>query len=70
MPSSLNINGSSSTEAVWNTSVRKNETAAEIAPLFNAVKNEDVKIFIPARINENENILKACRVAILIVECP
>ena len=41
IPSIPKIIGRISTDEVWNRSVRKNEIAAEIAPLFKAVKNDD-----------------------------
>ena len=40
MPSTPRSRGRRMTEDVWNTSVRKNEMAAEISPLPSAVKNE------------------------------
>ena len=54
-PSSLKNTGRISTAAIWNTSVLRNDTAAEIAPLLSAVKNEDVNILNPENRNMNEN---------------
>ena len=42
------------TKVIWNTSVRTNEMNPDISPLFNAVKNADPKIAIPAKKNEIE----------------
>ena len=63
MPSISKITGSRNTQINWNTSVLKNEIIADTAPLFNAVKKDDVKIFIPHKIKENAKILKACTVS-------
>ena len=63
MPSIPNISGSTSTAVIWKTSVLKNDIAADIAPLFRAVKNEDANILNPDITNENANILKACFVS-------
>ena len=41
MPSMPKNMGSTSTQSIWNTSVRKNDTMADTAPLLSAVKNED-----------------------------
>lgn len=38
MPSMSQMVGKSSTAATWNTSVRKNEMAAEVSPSLSAVK--------------------------------
>ena len=62
MPSRPKSAGSSSTHSVWNTSVRRKEIAAEIAPLLSAVKNDEVKMLKPAIRNENANRQKAWRV--------
>ena len=62
IPLSPNNNGRIRTESIWNTSVRKKEIMADTPPLLSAVKNDEVKIFIPANINENANILNALTV--------
>lgn len=62
IPSRPKMIGRSNTDAIWNTRVRKKDIAAEITPLFNAVKNADAKIFKPVRMKAKENTLKACRV--------
>ena len=51
MPSTSKISGRMSTEAVWNTSVRRKEIAAEINPFSSAVKNDEAKILKPANKN-------------------
>lgn len=61
-PSSLKNIGRISTAASWNTSVRRNDTAAEIAPLFSAVKNDEHQMLKPESRNVNENSLNACTV--------
>lgn len=48
MPSTSNRSGRRMTEDVWNTSVRRKEIAAEMKPLFSAVKNDEAKILKPA----------------------
>ena len=53
------MSGSISTVEVWKTSVRRNEIAAETAPLFSAVKKDDRKMFMPESRNANEKILNA-----------
>ena len=63
MPSTSKISGSRITDDVWKTSVRKKEIAAEIRPLFSAVKNEDAKILKPENRNANANSRNACRVS-------
>ena len=45
--------------AIWKTRVLKNEIAAETAPLFNAVKNDELKILNPLIIYDIENNLIA-----------
>lgn len=52
IPSRPPKSGSSKTAAAWNTTVRKNEIAAETPPLFNAVKNDEPKIAYPEKRNE------------------
>ena len=52
------------TEAVWNTSVRKKEIAAEISPLPSAVKNDEANILKPANKNANENSRNAWQVSV------
>ena len=47
MPFKPNKTGSKNIIVTWNTSVRKNEMAAETPPLFSAVKNEEAKILNP-----------------------
>ena len=47
-------------ESVWNMSVRKKEIAADIPPLFSAVKKDDANMFIPESTNENAKHLNAC----------
>ena len=59
IPSICKNTGRISTAAIWNTSVRRNEIAAEISPLLSAVKNDEPKIENPAKRNENENIENA-----------
>lgn len=59
IPFKPQIIGNTRTENIWNTSVRKNEIAADTPPLFKAVKNEDVKILIPDKTKEKENIWNA-----------
>lgn len=49
MPSTPRSRGRRMTEDVWNTSVRKNEMAAEISPLPSAVKNDEAKMLNPAK---------------------
>lgn len=43
------------TEPTWKTRVRKNESAAEIAPLPSAVKSDEPKIPKPVKTKESEN---------------
>lgn len=62
IPSKSKNTGRISTAASWNTSVLRNETAADIAPLFSAVKNDEVNILNPENRNVNENSLNACTV--------
>lgn len=64
IPSRPKMSGSSNTEAIWNTRVRKKDIAAEIPPLFSAVKNADANIFNPVRIKAKENTLKAWQVIV------
>lgn len=63
MPSTpLKITGRIITAAIWNTSVRKNDIAADTAPFESAVKNDDEKILKPESTNENAKILNAWHV--------
>ena len=62
MPLSPKSIGSISTEDSWNTSTRRKDTAAEIGPLPRAVKNDEVKMLIPASTKQNEKIRKAVMV--------
>ena len=59
MPSTPKKTGRISTDADWNTSVRRNEMAAETAPLFSAVKKPEVKMLKPASRNDHANSRKA-----------
>lgn len=54
IPSISKKMGRINTQEVWNTSVRKKDMAAEIAPLLSAVKKEEAKMLKPARIKEKE----------------
>ena len=58
MPFTPKTRGKVSTAVLSNTSVLKNEIAAEITPLFNAVKNAEQNTLKPPKINEMANILK------------
>ena len=51
--------GKMNTQSIWKTSVLKIETNADINPLFNAVKNDEVNMFIPEKINEKAKIFIA-----------
>lgn len=51
IPSFPIINGSKIIEADWKISVLINEIAAEIPPLFSAVKKDDIYILNPASVN-------------------
>ena len=64
IPSRPKIIGRSNTDAIWNMRVRKKDIAAEIPPLFSAVKNADANIFNPVRMKAKENTLKACLVIV------
>ena len=64
MPSTSKISGRMSTEAVWNTSVRRKEIAAEINPFPSAVKNDEAKILKPANKTANENSRNAWQVSV------
>ena len=55
-PSSSKNIGSISTPSIWNTSVRKNEIAADARPLLSAVKKEEPKIQNPDIKNEKEKM--------------
>ena len=46
-PSTPNRLGRISTASIWKTSVRRKDTAAEIAPLFSAVKKDEMKMLKP-----------------------
>ena len=54
IPSILQIRGNKRTAAIWKTSVLKNDIKADVKPSLSAVKNEEPKIAIPAKRNENE----------------
>ena len=54
IPSSSQIIGRIITAAIWKTSVLKNEIIADVRPSLSAVKNDEPKIAIPAKRNENE----------------
>lgn len=56
MPSIPKISGNNIIAAAWNTNVLKKEIKAEISPLLRAVKKDEPKIAIPAKINEKANI--------------
>ena len=58
-PSTPRISGRISTDDVWKISVRKNEIAAETAPLLSAVKNDDAKMLKPASKKLKEKSLNA-----------
>ena len=45
IPVTPHNNGKTKTQITWKTNVRHIETNAEIKPLFNAVKNDEIKIF-------------------------
>ena len=47
IPSIPKRSGSRQTAAIWNTSVRKKEIAADTAPLLRAVKKEEAKKLKP-----------------------
>ena len=64
MPSTPRSRGRRMTEDVWNTSVRKNEMAAEISPLPSAVKNDEAKMLNPANKNAKENSRNAWHVSV------
>ena len=64
MPSTPRSRGRRMTEDVWNTSVRKNEIAAEISPLPSAVKNDEAKMLKPANKNAKENSRNAWHVSV------
>ena len=51
--------GKTNTQSIWKTSVLNIETNAEISPLFSAVKNDEVNMFMPEKINEKANIFIA-----------
>ena len=65
MPSTPRSRGRRMTEDVWNTSVRKNEIAAEISPLSSAVKNDEAKMLKPANKNAKENSRNAWHVSVI-----
>ena len=56
------IIGRISTTDNWNTSVLKNEIAADIKPLFKAVKNDEPNILKPLIKKAKQNIWKPCLV--------
>ena len=51
--------GRINTDDNWNTNTRRKDTAAEIGPLPKAVKNDEVKMLMPASTKQNEKIRKA-----------
>ena len=53
MPSSPHTSGNTQIKIIWNTSVRKNDTIADVTPSFNAVKNPDEKMQKPHRPKES-----------------
>ena len=53
------IKGITKTNVIWNTNVLSIDIDAEIVPLFNAVKKDDVNIENPANKKHNEQILIA-----------
>lgn len=55
IPSIPRNTGRISTDSIWNTRVLRKATAADTPPLLRAVKKEDTKILIPAKIKEKEN---------------
>ena len=61
-PSNPHIKGKISMAAICKTKVLKNESSADITPLFNAVKNEEPKIEYPANKKLNEKIKNPRRV--------
>ena len=60
MPSMSSTMGSTSTANTRNTSVRRKEIAAEMAPLFNAVKNAEEKMLKPHSRKENAYSYSEC----------
>lgn len=59
IPSTCQNNGKINTAAAWNTMVLIKEMAADIRPLFNAVKNEELKMTNPENKKEKEKMEKA-----------
>lgn len=59
IPSTCQSNGKVSTAAIWNTRVLIKEMAAEISPLFRAVKNDEPKIANPENKKEKEKMENA-----------
>ena len=55
--------GSTSTQTIWNTSVRAKEIIAETSPSFNAVKKAEPKMLNPHSRNENAYSFSACSVS-------
>ena len=62
IPSTPHTSGKSKIAAIWKTSVRRKEIAADTGPLFRAVKKPEPKIAKPAKRKEKENIRKPLRV--------
>lgn len=59
IPSSPTISGKIKTVANLKIKVRRNEIAAEIPPLFNAVKNEEAKTLNPVIRNARDEMRSA-----------
>lgn len=59
IPFTPQIAGSMSIIAIWNSSVLKNEIAADTIPLFSAVKNDELNMLNPLIKYDIENILIA-----------
>ena len=57
IPFMPNIIGSRSTADNWNTRVRRNDIAADMGPLFNAVKNDEPNMLQPFIRNTKQYIL-------------
>ena len=56
IPLTSKINGNNNIDVIWNNKVLKKEINAEVTPSFNAVKNPDVKMLIPANKKQNDEI--------------
>ena len=57
-PFSPQASGNTQTKIIWNTSVRKNDTIADVTPSFKAVKNPDEKIQKPLKAKDQPYSLK------------